>query len=637
MNVLAKLFKVLVIVCLLYCSTFSYISPSLHEIDTQEITKVNITYSVDAHLNTPARRESYTIEKIGNTYCSNTGKEVNPHLIKSLLLSLTDLYESHEYENRYDGFFMTSYYPHFKIIITLDDQSQIILKSDSNYHCWIPWNVYYKEKTYVQYNGKIPSALLKILAVLNKKWLRESNLVQYGCYPAPPPDRYTEKGVSPNSPVYIPVEPPEELVGLPHLQWKTNTQTLMVVSPLFVEDKVVVLTHRNVTVLTPETGVPKWETRCGEIASTPVYYDKTLFIATTGKIVALDFETGKIKWQTPIPGETSVFWIYPFELLLYKDMLFAGVKGPGVYCLNTQSGDILWEYNGNRNNDADLYLVEDRLLVKGGGVLSFNAKTGEKIWEMPGYLHVEIYKDRTLVKTLESGGFYWSLVHTGTGQVLWKKQDTVKYPQYYNNMLYFANSLQKRIVCMDTQCMEEVWSRFYDNNIGGIKIIDNYITFFEYIENGYKEFVTRIVFMDLNGNIIWQHTYKEGDLKWSSHILNIFLYGDTLFFVRGGSIEAVTKDTGIPLWKTEVRGSYISSFDIHKNTIYVTSDDSRLYCINVGTGTIQWFYELEKELRYFDWSNVLHPEFNNNFIAVATREGGIFLFSHYVKRGPRIE
>lgn len=86
-----------------------------------------------------------------------------------------------------------------------------------------------------------------------------------------------------------------------------------------------------------------------------------------------------------------------------------------------------------------------------------------------------------------------------------------------------------------------------------------------------------------------------------------------------------------------MRESYISSFDIHRNTVYITSDDSRLYCIQVDTSDIQWFYELEKELRYFDWSNVLHPEFNNNFITLATREGNIFLFSHYVKRNLRIE
>lgn len=55
--------------------------------------------------------------------------------------------------------------------------------------------------------------------------------------------------------------------------------------------------------------------------------------------------------------------------------------------------------------------------------------------------------------------------------------------------------------------------------------------------------------MDLNRNIIWQHTYKEGELRKSSHILNIFLYGDTLFFVRGGSIEAVTKKLVYPYGK----------------------------------------------------------------------------------------
>ncbi|MGD2247591.1 MAG: PQQ-binding-like beta-propeller repeat protein [Candidatus Methanofastidiosia archaeon] len=616
----------------------SYVSPYSIE-PPYNISHVEIYYYAEMFGPQPVVSHTYKLKKAGSVYISDTGKRISPYLVEQLLSSLTDLYESDEYENTYDEYRRTCYYPHYKVTITLLDGTQIILESHSNYHCWIPWNITYNNKTYVQYNGKIPSALLKLHTALID--MPEDFFVEYGCFPAPVPQRYKEKGISPDFPASTYVVTPEKLASISHVQWKMDTESSIVVSSLFIGGKAVVLTRETVTVVHPGTGGLIWRNHCGKITSKPVYENGTLFISTTEKVMALKFKTGEIKWQTRMPEQLHTSRGYLHETLLYDTMLFVSVKG-GVYCFNRYTGELIWEHCEEGPYYADLYIIEDNLIVRGAGVRVFNANTGALLWEIMGDYYTKIRSctitgdDRILIRTEHLiDGFYWNFVHTDTGNILWKSRlYNAVYLQYHNKMLYYSNPVYERIVCLDTESMKEIWSYPYTDSIGGIKIIGDTIAFLEYIEKDHIEWVTRLVFLDFDGHLIWQHTYAEGERYWSSSILNIPFYDDTLFFIRGNTIKAVNKNTGEHIWLTEVMGPYITSFDIHYNTIYVTSDDSRLYCIDMETGGIKWYYELEKEIFYSEWHTVTDPEFNNNFIAVATYRGDIFMFSHYASSSP---
>lgn len=595
----------------------------------------------------PVVSRVYELKKAGSVYVSDTGKRISPYLIENLLSSLTDLYESDQYEDTYDKFHRTCYYPHYKVTITLQDGTHIILESNSNYHCWIPWNITCNGKTYVQYNGEIPSAVLRLEAALRNK--PEIFFAKYGCFPAPVPTRYKEKGISPDFPASTYDVTPEKLAGIPHVQWKMKIEDSMKVSslfslmtsPFFIEDNLVVLTRETVFVLHPKTGALVWRNHCGEIASKPLYENGTLFITTPDTVLALEFKTGKIKWQTRIPGELSIRG-YLHDLLVYEDMLFVGVKGPSVYCFNVNTGNLIWEFCEEGPNYADLYIAESNLIVISSGVRVFDLETGGEIWKMLGDYYTKIRSctlagdDKILIEAYHIiDGSCSKLADIHSGDILWGKGSySAGYLQYHNKRLYFSNSLHQRIVCMDARSMEEVWSYPYKNWIGGIKIIGDHIAFCEYIKKEDMEFVTRLVFLDLEGNFLWQQNYPEGEQYRFSFSLNIPFYGNKLFFIEYNTIEAINKNTGEHMWKAGIRGPYVSSFDIYKNTIYVTSKDSRLYCIDIDTGVIKWYYQLENEILYWDMNTVMDPEFNNNFIAVATLRGDVFMFSHYAKIKP---
>ena len=76
-------------------------------------------------------------------------------------------------------------------------------------------------------------------------------------------------------------------------------------------------------------------------------------------------------------------------------------------------------------------------------------------------------------------------------------------------------------MCFDAQCMEEVWSYPYTDALGGIEIIGDTISFYEYVKKDHIRYITRLVFLDFEGDLIWQRTYEVGERDWSFYILNI--------------------------------------------------------------------------------------------------------------------
>ena len=141
--------------------TFPEVSPTSQKFS---IVTIDITYNI--HKTKEPTDNYYTIERLNGNYYSN-GEWINPQLVYALAESFTDFYESKKYER----LSTTKKEPSLIAEITLENKNSIILKSGSRIHCFMPWNIEYNGKLYVQYSGKIPSALLQILIELDReKW-----------------------------------------------------------------------------------------------------------------------------------------------------------------------------------------------------------------------------------------------------------------------------------------------------------------------------------------------------------------------------------------------------------------------------------------------------------------------------------
>ena len=166
----------------------------------------------------------------------------------------------------------------------------------------------YDGKLYVQYNGKIPSALIRILVTLDDGWsfFKES---LWGCYSAVVPDRYQRKGISKDFPESKMLITPEEKLGENHLLWKAHL------------------------------GSP--------IISSPVYADGRVFVISMDHVISLDAKTGEKIWDLPFEefDKDGPLWYYSAEekIAVYNGVVYVCAPDSVVYALDCDTGDILWK------------------------------------------------------------------------------------------------------------------------------------------------------------------------------------------------------------------------------------------------------------------------------------------------------
>lgn len=95
-------------------------------------------------------------------YRADTKRSIDGKLIEALYASLTDL---REFDDDIRCISHTDDYPRFTIAIEGD--SPVILKTESNCHANVPWNVIRNGKHYAQFNADIPRAVYRLLAAVD--------------------------------------------------------------------------------------------------------------------------------------------------------------------------------------------------------------------------------------------------------------------------------------------------------------------------------------------------------------------------------------------------------------------------------------------------------------------------------------
>ena len=564
----------------------------------------------------------YKITNKNETYYTSSGKEIASDLIISLADSLTDLYEATEYEETYEGRNIIDYEPHFEVRLRYANEEKVVMKSDSDYHCFIPWNVKYSNKLYVQYNGKIPTALFRILEALDEGWSfhKES---RWGCYSAVVPERYLKKGISQDFPQSKPAVTPEETRGRKHLLWKVHLDSALI--------------------------------------SSPVYANGRVFIISKDHVLAYDVKTGKKVWNLAFEqfDKDNPLWYYSArdKIAVYKGVVYVCAPDSVVYSLDCETGDILWKFKID-GKIISLKVLEDRVVVRCGlsidgcrGMICFDREKGEKVWEISGITElVKFYDNKVLFRKRTEESEYYALVDIKSGGLLWKYGTKIDYPCYHQGMLYFGNQEEPTVVCRSLG-MEEVWSYEYCKSVdtgafeeGFLNItFRKYLYYLEVFENGVllliKEkgdlgnyFLESVVLLDGNGVKIWKYYYPWEGIKplINPYILNFEVFENRVFLSRErGFIDVFDTETGEKLWESEVRGTRILDIEVYSNSVYVYANDGRLYCLDLETGEVIWFFETEKDFAAFakDSRPIFASKIEDGFIFVATKCGNLFAFS----------
>ena len=592
------------------------------------IQSITIQYKHEVFSPEPYESYTYKITKSGQAYHETTGKDVDPLLIRMFVNSFTDFYESDTYERYYEDYIMTDYYPHFIVTVTLETGNSLTLETESNYHCHIPWNIQYNNKRYVQYNGKIPSALFKILAAIDEEeWSLDSRITQWGCYPAPVPEKYRAKGMSDDFPQSPPGESPEEIKGSTHVLWEVDTRESITDSPYYVDGTVFVTTEEKIIAFDARTGEKIWDSICGPLVGNICFADRSVFASTEEKIIAFDVKTGEKIWEFPLQVSDSFY--NGKNLIVHGGAVYAGTPEPSVCRLDAESGNLDWRYLLEKRART-LEMSGDNIFAVGQGITCLDADTGQKIWGITMIVYnEEFYHDKIVVWGKNTDGDkYCALVDIESGDIIWKGMDDDNpFTAYYDGTLYYNICAESRVVSVNTSSMEEGWSYTYEKNLGHIEVFEDGVCLLLFDAD--EKVLTKFVYLDKNGSKVWESSLIEKEIYWYYLAAHVEMVEDTLFFIHVGTIYAFDARTGKHLWDYEVQGIPVRSFELYGKRIYVSADDCRFYCLSL-TGVLVWVYEIDEEFKYFflGFHQYVYPsEIVDNMIFIASTEGNICALS----------
>jgi Tol biopolymer transport system component len=531
-------------------------------------------------------------------YSTTEGEIVGRKLIQKLAESFTDFYLAEQALPspgwRLDGGVT------FEVLVRLENGETLSLNIYPDYQwcCLIPWGITYKDKSYLQLNGKITRAVLGLLAGVGEDEELQvvfDKEIRWECYPVILHYKYYDDTLSDDFPQSEPAATSRETSGEKHVVWDTAVSGIVYPS---------------------------------------VYADGILYIATEHHVRALDVETVQELWRVEIETkENSAQQEYmerEGDFIYYKGMVYYAAP-PVVYGLAAQTGEPVWEYDLQEEGSLKIFPSRNTLIVWRGDfrnseIACLDAESGDQKWRITGYLSfLKVVDDRVLYKVRKDENDYqysYCLMDIRSGGLVWEKESSdfvywrsnIVNWSYHNGKLYVDKEMEGTLVAVDMNTLEEhvVYShgKFRSDYESGELV--QYCKVFEEgillssielgeLESPFAKWNTQLVFLDTKGTEIWDYHYSDSRMGGVYSISGFFyggwvynpiegseILGKTIYIWRkGGFIEAFNIESGEKVWENEVRDS-LTSFHMLDKRLYVIGNDCTVYCLNAETGGILW-------------------------------------------------
>lgn len=135
------------------------------------------------------------------------------------------------------------------------------------------------------------------------------------------------------------------------LNWKKETGNAIYFSPTVVKNNLIIGTiEGNILAFDTQSGNQKWNIPVGGVlVGSPIVENNKLYTASSTTFVCIDAVSGKVIWQNKLPESYS-----QGTPLIQGDKIIFGAWDTNVYCLNKNTGTLIWKWN-NGNNKQVLY------------------------------------------------------------------------------------------------------------------------------------------------------------------------------------------------------------------------------------------------------------------------------------------
>jgi outer membrane protein assembly factor BamB len=229
---------------------------------------------------------------------------------------------------------------------------------------------------------------------------------------------------------------------------------------------------RFVYALEAETGREVWKFELGAaVSGAPEFNEGRIFIGQQGgenDFYCLDAQTGRPIWSQ------DVGWVWGSPCVDAGQVFIPEIEG-WAYCLNADSGQIVWRYRTGRSLCTEPF-VNSKTAYFGGwdrNLYAFDRKTGDLRWKkflsggsdsgVPAIANDRIY--------LPIGSNLFRCLDARTGDTLWKYEKSNAIfnvtPAYHNGRVYISMlqgqgmggiPVVAKIVALDASTGEQLWS-----------------------------------------------------------------------------------------------------------------------------------------------------------------------------------
>ncbi|WP_294959716.1 PQQ-binding-like beta-propeller repeat protein [uncultured Flavobacterium sp.] len=135
------------------------------------------------------------------------------------------------------------------------------------------------------------------------------------------------------------------------VNWKTETGNSIYFSPIIIKNNLVIGTiEGNLLGFDTQSGKQKWTIPVGGVlVGSPIAENNKMYTASSTAFVCADAVSGKVLWQNNLPMSYS-----QGTPLIQGDKIIFGVWDSYVYCLDKNTGKLIWKWN-NGNDKQILY------------------------------------------------------------------------------------------------------------------------------------------------------------------------------------------------------------------------------------------------------------------------------------------
>lgn len=148
------------------------------------------------------------------------------------------------------------------------------------------------------------------------------------------------------------------------------------------ENFVYIGTNGKLLCLDAYTGKKFWHSILGKDPLYPTLsQDKVYAVSDKGKIFCIDGLNGAVLWQNEIDSNVII------KPIVLQDFVYVGSNE--VYCLNAETGRLLWKSNCNAFRITQMQITGELMYFRGlGHLFCLNIQDGEKMWEYTPELNI---------------------------------------------------------------------------------------------------------------------------------------------------------------------------------------------------------------------------------------------------------